>query len=614
MDVERGCCWRCEINKAKKKCTHCNIAEYCGTICLDRDKIRHQVECDMWNRNKECARCKKKLKCSLCSACKEITYCSRECQLKHWPTHKAECKQIRQQVKTLAESHRFHLQNFNKMHSIDGFPYFFGNTLAIDVLKLGLNEAEPSLKNVASQLARDYNILFAGVGDLRNLLLTTASLPNNFTGNIRFTLNDIDPFVLARGVLFLYMMITRSSRKYIEASITNIWYSIQLPDEDFHLLMSALNELIEHTVETLKGRTNNLLDVEDKDFEMMKEVWGKWREMECETGKHNSIHLSAQRSSMFDRDPGSSDGISTYIHMIPKEYRVSAKEYFEKGLFLPKYVLKRRELKYDNPTLTGRPRLADKGMHVPTRPKCYNFVYCIRADILPFNGWDYIQAKSVSQPNSIVDLFHTYIASIIKSALIFFGRNMIYSKLILKNCTDLFKLSNAKPEFDRIMTSNIADFTNIKVLLSSMRPLLSTTNKHAVLVTELLNWTCTCPEADLGNPQNSFKVHHLGLSDKMVKDTGRRELANILQGMKDYYDDTTLFTRYLRILFLAITDKPSVKEEVPFFLKAFDNIEGFRLRDFTKELNKVMPFRYRLNTRPCNQCTGFERNLEWQLV
>ncbi|XP_033101449.1 uncharacterized protein LOC117104673 [Anneissia japonica] len=550
-----------------------------------------------------------------CSACKEITYCSRECQRQHWSSHKTECKQICQQVKTLAEELRFHFQRHNEMQTMNDFPYYFGNTLAVDVLKLGCNEAEPSLKNVVSQLARDYNILFAGVGDLRNLLLTTASLPSNFTGNVRFTLNDIDPFVLARGALFLYMMITQSSREYIEVSITNIWYSIQLPDEDFYLLMSALSELIEHTVETLKGKTNNLLDVEEKDFEMMKEVWKEWREMECNTRKYNSIHLSAQRSRIFDRDPGSSCGISGYIRLIPQEYRVSAKKYFENGLFLPNDVHKRSELKYDNPTLTGRPRFAEKSLHVRSRPKFYNFVYCIRADVLPFDGWDYIQAKKVSQPNSIVDLFHTYIASIIKSALIFFERNMIYSKPILKNCTDLFKLPNAKPEFDRIMTSNIADYTNIKVLLSSMRPLLSTTNKHAVLVTDIMNWTRWCPEADLGNQRNAFKIYNLGLPDKLFQDTGRHDdFEYMVQGMKEYYDDTTFFIRYLRILFLATNNEPSVKEEVPFFLKSFENIEGFRLRDFTKELNKVIPFRYRLNTRLCNHSTGSERSLEWQLV
>ena len=29
-----------------------------------------------------------------CTACKEIFYCNRECQKKHWKTHKFECKSL----------------------------------------------------------------------------------------------------------------------------------------------------------------------------------------------------------------------------------------------------------------------------------------------------------------------------------------------------------------------------------------------------------------------------------------------------------------------------------------------------------------------------------------
>ncbi|XP_033111188.1 uncharacterized protein LOC117112220 [Anneissia japonica] len=515
----------------------------------------------------------------------------------------------------MAETHRFQFQYFEGMQKMGDTPYYIGNTLAADVLKLGLNEADPSSEDVDSQLARDYNILFAGVGDLRNLLLTTASLPSNFTGNIRYTLNDIDPFLLARDVLLLYMLITQSSRESIEESITNIWYSVKLPDEDFHLLRTILKEVLEHTVETLKVKTNSQLDIQKKDFEMMKEVWRKWTDMECETCKWNSVNLSAQRSSMFSGDPDSSDGLSTYIQKIPQKYRASAIKYFENGLFL---LRERSHLKFDNPTLTGRPLPSpgNKGSgrlhHVLTRPKLYNFVYCIRADIWPFSGWDYVQAKKISQPDSIVDLFHTYITSVIKSALAFFKKGNIYSKFVLKNCIELCNEPNVEPKFDRIMTSNIADYTGIRTLLSSMRPLLSNTNKHAVLVTETLNWVRWCPEADLMNPLNMLKV--FGLLNEMVKDTGRHDLKGTIQIMYDYFDNTTLFIRYLRIVLLATNDEPTMKKEVPSFPKDFDNIEGFRLRDFTKDLNKVIPFRHRVTARLCNNETGLQRNLEWKLL
>ncbi|KAN0029070.1 hypothetical protein ACTFIV_010940 [Dictyostelium citrinum] len=37
-------------------------------------------------------------KLSLCSACNSVSYCCRECQVEHWPTHKTKCLQIRQSI------------------------------------------------------------------------------------------------------------------------------------------------------------------------------------------------------------------------------------------------------------------------------------------------------------------------------------------------------------------------------------------------------------------------------------------------------------------------------------------------------------------------------------
>ena len=41
----------------------------------------------------DCAVCEKLAKC-LCSGCKHVFYCSRECQKKHWSSHKEECKTL----------------------------------------------------------------------------------------------------------------------------------------------------------------------------------------------------------------------------------------------------------------------------------------------------------------------------------------------------------------------------------------------------------------------------------------------------------------------------------------------------------------------------------------
>ena len=40
-----------------------------------------------------CIQCKKEGKMMRCNRCKIERYCSRECQVKHWPAHKLKCKE-----------------------------------------------------------------------------------------------------------------------------------------------------------------------------------------------------------------------------------------------------------------------------------------------------------------------------------------------------------------------------------------------------------------------------------------------------------------------------------------------------------------------------------------
>jgi hypothetical protein len=77
--------------------------------------------------------------------------------------------------------------------------YYWGNVPAFDCLNLAENEGV----SYGSAL----NVLILGVGDLRNVALTCASLPDSYSNKVLFTLNDKHGCVLARLVLFLYMLI-----------------------------------------------------------------------------------------------------------------------------------------------------------------------------------------------------------------------------------------------------------------------------------------------------------------------------------------------------------------------------------------------------------------------
>ena len=76
--------------------------------------------------------------------------------------------------------------------------YYWGNTPAVDLIKLTENEG-PEFNKLL-------NILVLGVGDPRNVAMSVASLPASYTSDVTFVLNDICACTLARTVMLIYML------------------------------------------------------------------------------------------------------------------------------------------------------------------------------------------------------------------------------------------------------------------------------------------------------------------------------------------------------------------------------------------------------------------------
>ena len=58
------------------------------------------------------------------------------------------------------------------------------------------------------------------------------------------------------------------------------------------------------------------------------------------------------------------------------------------------------------------------------------------------------------------------------------------------------------------------------------------------------------------------------------------------------------FISLLRADLMACDQSLSAEKAVPF--QKVTSMEGFRMRDFRRELNRVLPFAYRRNARPIN--------------
>ena len=89
-----------------KKCLRCEEVQYCGKECQTSHWPKHKAVCSSSKSShpttstrmpevevKSCALCgKSSMKLMSCGKCGKVKYCGKECQRKHWKSHKNNCK------------------------------------------------------------------------------------------------------------------------------------------------------------------------------------------------------------------------------------------------------------------------------------------------------------------------------------------------------------------------------------------------------------------------------------------------------------------------------------------------------------------------------------------
>ncbi|XP_038048046.1 uncharacterized protein LOC119722095 [Patiria miniata] len=613
MDVKPGHCWCCEKRLPQRTvpCDRCPVAVYCTTSCRDRDKVRHgAVECEIFQA-KKCSACGKRGETLECSGCNDAWYCDTDCQRHGWPFHKAKCKGIMAFVKQLS-------LKLLRPKLFGSFPYYIGNTMAKDFLQLENNELSANREEKVHAM-QEYHVLSAGCGNLRHTVLTAASLPDMYQGKLHVTLNDYDPFVMARNVLFLFMLVRFADTDYIASSLTTIWYSLHISKREYDLIKTSLDELIQMSAQQLHDASKGLVRLLDEDLIYLKVVWGRWRALECQRDKTTSINLRQQRKVLFDNCPFAKVNHPHYLSRINEKDRKMIEEWFEHGLFFP-YEAKEKDMPFDNPTLTAQNAskiipgkdvrlflLLNNAQAVPHEDA--RFVYCIQPLRIPFEVWDCLRVRehTPGSHSSPMVMYHKYVTNLLQKvkSLILQGRLLIH--VSLANCLDFpnHHQTLSMPNYDRIFTSNVADYVGIPRLLHTFKPLLNDNNSYSAIVTESMNWLETVP----GSKPD---VKHI--SDSQLANIMNRTPVPLIRDTwaSDNFNNTPYFLQYLRADIMAGgLGMPSLKK-IPSF-ESVKKYHGMEMRDFRKGLNKLVPFQYQRNKREFNKNNGHDRALEWCL-
>ena len=517
-------------------------------------------------------------------------------------------------------------------------------------------DLEPSRRT--SNLHDDFDILSAGCGNLRHTIFTVASLPCDFAGKLHITLNDFDPFVQARNVLFLYMMVVYASLPDIATMLTTIWYSLHLTDKDFKFVTDCLRTLTGMTGSVLARNTNGLVNVAEDSMPQMREVWRGWLEVSqhCHISDARYINLQAQREHLLTRCDEQTSKWKALIEQITKEYSGSVQLWLKNGNFLDSVAANKQELEYDNPTLTGyyfmirRFYTIEEAQHLMRSPRHHPFLYCIPPNLSAFNEWDQICVEKHSSKKSPIIMFHSYISSLIAKTIQFLKEERLSIAVHICNCLEIPSRLQAWAQFDRVLTSSLVDYLGTKTILKTFKPLLKTTNKYAVLITQYLNWylhSGRLYEAEIeSNAEAAVDGTYTECLLAAKKDTGRQDIDDMLKNggkgnsqfwlfdkpgsedaqsivnalskmgidehlMQEYFNSTIYLICLLRADLMACDPSLPPGKAVPF--QKVIQMDGLQMRDFRREHNKVVPFAYRRNARPINLLRGLERMIEWTL-
>ena len=128
------------------------------------------------------------------------------------------------------------------------------------------------------------------------------------------------------------------------SSVTQIWYSLRLSEEDFQLVIRTLQELNEAS--SLEELTGGAMKINQRQSKRISEVWCTWLQLSSRGGDW----ITDARRRQFEKSDAK-DGIDFYLKEIPKEHKKSASEWFANGILSPKES--RKVLPRENFTLTG---------------------------------------------------------------------------------------------------------------------------------------------------------------------------------------------------------------------------------------------------------------------
>lgn len=376
--------------------------------------------------------------------------------------------------------------------------------------------------------------------------------------------------------------------------MTQIWYSLRLSGKDQQLVIRTLQELIQAS--NLEELTRGAMKMNQDQFQKLGKVWRTWLDLSSRSGDW----ITEARRRRFD-SYDAKIGMKLYLEEIPKQHKKSASDWFANGILLPRES--RSALPHENFTLTGSDFQISRNMGA--------FSYILQSSVNPFTCWDYKDVQQLSQSASILKMYSDYVSLVLKKCALNMATGQVTFQFLLCNCLEMVPFLPPDRKYDRVTTSNIADYVPLANLLDMYKPLLNPSNPSSVIVTEFQNWiqfTNLMEEAKI-------RAHNMVPGDsfrrKVFEDTKNWAIANSTarQAFAEYHDHSEEFIMFLRAALLISEAAHERKHKRTW--KSVAEYNGLIARNFLRCQNRVFPAKWLLNCRRVTMLNGYERAVEW---
>ncbi|KAF2800286.1 hypothetical protein K505DRAFT_382762 [Melanomma pulvis-pyrius CBS 109.77] len=415
-----------------------------------------------------------------CSTCFLVQYCSLKCLKEHEEVHKksvCNCDMMKSNwIPDWAKAKR--TPQFADGSQDPALPFgppkfFWGNMDAVDLLNLKKNEGTAAVD-------RDFGILCAASGDIRNVLKSIAGLPDGYTGQCSVVMNDIDFDIVARNAIFLLIAFHLKPEDATPA-IIHLWYSAFLPPSILAMLQEKILPLIDDVCTKIANKSDNVPLGKIWTLELgqslrvvfTKAEWNRLKAFltvpsDMSVNEVNIIRLTQMRN------PTRTDYRQKAAYNQWPAFRTCNEKFRRECILLP-FGTSRKEFTSPNPTF------------LQTLPE-----WPFRDDAEPHCGWsheDVLRGAQVAKEDMLGSLFF-----MVRDLLLAFCRRVqtfkIKFRLYALDARDLpTKLNRWNEElgmFDRIEVSNISDLAYVgpALCLWEFAPLLKplSMNPHAAIL------------------------------------------------------------------------------------------------------------------------------------